>query len=86
MDRISVRELRQNASRYLARVANGERLEVTDRGHPVALLVPVGSQRWDDLLRRGLLHPPLEDTDLLSEPAVDYGSDASGALAAARSR
>lgn len=66
-------------------MASGETIEVTDRGRPIALLVPVGSERWDDLLRRGLMHPPREETDLLSEPAVDYGSDASGALAAARS-
>ena len=43
MDRIGVRELRQHASRYLARVANGEAIEVTDRGRPVARLVPVPS-------------------------------------------
>jgi prevent-host-death family protein len=36
-----VRELRQNLSVYLARVIAGERLEVTDHGHPVALLIPL---------------------------------------------
>ena len=41
MDRIGVRELRQNASKYLARVEKGETLEITDRGRPVALLTPV---------------------------------------------
>lgn len=41
MDRIGVRELRQHASRYLARVASGESIEVTDRGRPVALIVPL---------------------------------------------
>jgi prevent-host-death family protein len=41
MERIGVRELRQNASRYLRRIENGETLEVTDRGRPVARLVPV---------------------------------------------
>lgn len=40
METIGVRELRQHASRYLARVANGESLEVTDRGRPVARLIP----------------------------------------------
>lgn len=40
MERIGVRELRQHASRWLARVAGGESFEVTDRGRPVALLVP----------------------------------------------
>jgi prevent-host-death family protein len=41
MQRIGVRELRQEASRWLRRVAGGESFEVTDRGRPVALLVPV---------------------------------------------
>lgn len=42
MERIGVRELRQNASRYLALVRKGETVEVTDRGSLVALLVPPG--------------------------------------------
>jgi prevent-host-death family protein len=40
MERIGVRELRQHASRYLARVKRGETVEVTERGRLVALLVP----------------------------------------------
>lgn len=40
-NRVGVRELRQNLSRYLRRVASGERLEVTERGKPVAVLGPV---------------------------------------------
>jgi prevent-host-death family protein len=36
-----VRELRQNLSVYLARVKRGERLEVTEHGRPVALLLPI---------------------------------------------
>jgi prevent-host-death family protein len=38
---IGVRELRQNASRYLARVKQGQRIAVTDRGELVAYLEPV---------------------------------------------
>ncbi len=38
---IGVRELRQHATRYLQAVASGETVQVTDRGRPVALLVPV---------------------------------------------
>ena len=41
MRRIGVRELRQQASRYLREVEHGETIEVTDRGRPVARLVPV---------------------------------------------
>ena len=39
-DRVGVRELRQDLSRYLRRVRMGERLVVTDHGRPVAVLSP----------------------------------------------
>jgi prevent-host-death family protein len=41
MDRVGVRELRQNLSVYLRRVGRGETLEVTERGRPVAVLRPI---------------------------------------------
>ncbi|MEO8509762.1 MAG: type II toxin-antitoxin system prevent-host-death family antitoxin [Chloroflexota bacterium] len=41
MDRIGIRELRQNASEYIRRAAQGETIEVTDRGRPVARLSPL---------------------------------------------
>lgn len=41
---IGIRELRQNASRYLRLVEErGEPIEITDRGRPVALLSPLPS-------------------------------------------
>lgn len=40
-ERVGVRELRQNLSRWLRRVERGESFEVTDRGTPVALLSPL---------------------------------------------
>ena len=42
--RVGVRELRQNLSVYLERIALGETLEVTDRGQPVAILAPLPKQ------------------------------------------
>ena len=41
MERVGVRELRQNLSVYLRRIIDGESLEVTERGRPVALLSPL---------------------------------------------
>jgi prevent-host-death family protein len=84
MDRIGVRELRQHASRYLARVANGEAIEVTDRGRPIARLVPVPSagNALDDLLQSGRLKAPESDSDV--ESPEDFGVDASGRLAEMR--
>ena len=37
---VGVRELRQNLSRYLERVKEGETLTVTERGHEVARVPP----------------------------------------------
>jgi prevent-host-death family protein len=57
--RIGVRELRQNASRYLARVKAGETVEVTERGILVARLVPLQSSESarDRLIAAGKLIP-----------------------------
>ena len=38
---VGVREIRQNLSKYLKRVEEGETFEVTDHGRPVATLGPV---------------------------------------------
>jgi prevent-host-death family protein len=39
-EKVGVRELRQNLSKYLDRVKDGESLTVTERGREVARLVP----------------------------------------------
>lgn len=64
MERIGVRELRQNASRYLALVKDGQTVEVTDRGSLVALLVPArpAQQAWDRLVASGRLIPASNPT------------------------
>lgn len=59
METIGIRELRQNASRYLRRVAAGESITVTDRGRPVAVLNPPSSGRslYDEMVASGELIP-----------------------------
>jgi len=57
MERIGLRELRQNASRYIARVARGETVEVTQRGRLVARIVPAGPDTWEDMILRGDIIP-----------------------------
>lgn len=81
MERIGVRELRQHASRYLARVATGETIEVTDRGRPVALLVPTRADRWQELIASGQVIAAAGGGDVLDDPPGDYGADASARLA-----
>jgi prevent-host-death family protein len=57
---VGIAELRQNLSKYLRKVAEGERLVVTDRNRPVAELGPpprTGS-RLDQLIAEGKVKPP----------------------------
>jgi prevent-host-death family protein len=42
MKRVGVRELRSGLSRFLKLVRAGEMIEVTDRGEPIAKIIPVG--------------------------------------------
>jgi prevent-host-death family protein len=68
MDTVSVRELRQHLTRYLRRVAAGERLVVTERRRPVALLgpLPADDDIHDLLIAIGDVRPAT--TDLLDLP------------------
>jgi len=64
--RIGVRELRQHASRYLDEAKAGGRVEVTERGRLVALLVapsPALSAR-DRLVEQGTLLPATQHFSL----------------------
>ncbi len=60
MTSVGVAELRQNLSRYLRRVEQGERLLVTDRNRPVAELgpPPSTSAELDRLIASGRVRPP----------------------------
>jgi prevent-host-death family protein len=71
---VGVAELRQNLSRYLRRVEQGERLVVTDRNRPVAELGPptatfsslyllISEGRVSRPVRRGLPAPLELDGD-----------------------
>ena len=69
MKSIGVRELRQDASKYLRQVEAGQTLEVTAHGRPVALLVPIRrSGRLQQLADRGRLVPGAGDLLDLGPP------------------
>jgi prevent-host-death family protein len=51
MKTIGIRELRQHASKYLRMAEAGETIEVTDRGRPVARIVPVPERPRGGLAR-----------------------------------
>jgi prevent-host-death family protein len=87
MKRIGVRELRQHASRYLREVERGDSIEVTDRGRPVAHLVPIpAASGLDALVASGRLTLAMGDLLELGEPLEPVAGAPlpSQALAAAR--
>ena len=58
MAEAGIRDLRDHLSRYLERVEAGEELTVTDRGRPVARLIPVGgAPPFDRLVAEGIIEP-----------------------------
>ena len=73
---IGVRELRQNASEYLAWVGQGHEIIVTNHGRPAARLVPIDDQnedRIEALIRSGRLigpEDPGNPRDIKSIPAA----------------
>ena len=64
---VGIRDLRANLSRWLREVRSGREVVVTDRGEPVARLLPA-SDRHDpvaDLIARGLARPPLAPAEAI---------------------
>jgi prevent-host-death family protein len=68
---VGVRELRQNLSVYLRRVARGESFVVTDRREPVAELVPLSGED-DGWVRRNKLKPATRRWEDIGPP-IDLG-------------
>lgn len=61
MERIGVRELRNDVAAVLRRAAAGERIVVTVDGRPTAQIGPLepsGPPTLDDLVAAGLVHGP----------------------------
>lgn len=71
MKSAGIRELRQRASELVRRVAQGETIEITDRGRPVALLAPLPEGTALERLRAaGDVEAATEALDDLPEPLV----------------
>jgi prevent-host-death family protein len=79
MVEVGIRELRADLSKWVTRVRSGDEVVVTDRGTPVARLLPVQGERTIDRLIRegrvipaprrksGDLPPPVEGIEPLSD-------------------
>jgi prevent-host-death family protein len=67
---VGIRELRAHLSRYLDRVREGDEIVVTDRGKPIAQILPMNGQRKiDRLIAAGLVTPaPRKEPRPLPKP------------------
>ncbi len=68
MASVGVRELRQRASELLRRVEDGESIEITDRGRPIAVLAPLPEDPLERLRASGDLQDSEGDLADLPEP------------------
>ena len=58
MEQIPIRTLNQDTAGVLARVEHGEVVEITNRGRPIARIVPIGAESLADLVAAGVVLPP----------------------------
>jgi prevent-host-death family protein len=70
---VGIAELRQNLSRYLKLVSEGESLVVTDHNRPVAMLgpIPKRSATMQRLIDEGKLNPPVGNKGLPEPLDID---------------
>lgn len=87
VERIGIRELRQHASKWVAKAKAGTPIEITDRGQPVARLTPISPPDLDReaLIADGLLVPAPRPRRLLAFDDLVEGSPLTGILDEMRS-
>lgn len=85
MEQIPIRTLNQDTAGVLARVENGETVEITNRGRPIARIVPIGDDTLADLIAAGVVVPATL-TGAVPMPTVpaEGGSEAGELLSSLR--
>lgn len=78
MEQIPIRTLNQNTAGVLELVERGETVEITNRGKPIARIVPVVEGELDDLIAAGVVTPPtiagpISMPRAKAEPGADAG-------------
>jgi prevent-host-death family protein len=87
---IPIRTLNQDTAAVLARVEQGEIIEITNRGRPIARIVPVAADRMADLVASDLVASGLALPPTLTGPipipteAAEPGADAGQLICALR--
>ncbi len=68
MSTVGIRALKQNASAVVAEAAAGDIVVITDRGRPVAMLVPYQQSRIQAMIDAGRATPPSRSIKDLPPP------------------
>jgi prevent-host-death family protein len=72
---VGVRDLRNNLSRYLERVQDGEEVVVTERGRAIARVVPLGAERLlEQLIAEGVVTPATRKRRAPAKPIKTKGT------------
>ena len=73
MERVGLRELRQDASELIRRVESGEEITITVAGRPSARLVQAAPNRWREWAEiKGLFDGPADTMWDRDRDAVDH--------------
>jgi prevent-host-death family protein len=71
MATVGIRALKQNASEIVRQAAAGDVITITDRGKPVAQIVPLRTSRLDEMRHAGLVRRASVDPADLPMPSVE---------------
>jgi prevent-host-death family protein len=80
MRRVGARELKQHTGAVIERVQRGERLLLTHRGSPIAIITPIDRAAFDELLNREAADAESLAWLKASEPVFAFWENAEDAL------
>lgn len=80
-----IKELKASLSETLARVKEGDEILITERGQPIARIVPVLSEEEaiQEMVRKGIVRPPTKPMDVEAFLRMPWPEDPEGLVLAA---
>ncbi len=81
---VGIRALQQNASKVVGRAKAGEIITITEHGQPVARIVPIKKDRYQEMLDAGLITPATRSLRDLPPPLKVAGVSLSEEIIRAR--
>ena len=72
--KVGIRELKENLSKYMAKVKSGQSIEITDHGKPVGRIIPEGQsleERVEALVQAGVIAWDGRKLKRIKPPAVN---------------